>query len=305
MALHELTFPLVPRRRLVGLPFGAMHSARRGVGSDVAGSRPYRPGDDVDAIDWAASARLSSARGTEEFVVRERFAEEAPRVVVVCDRRPEMALFPSGFPWLSKSEAMETAAQIVADSAAEARGFVGYLEYALGDVPIWRPPQTTSTLWELRDRSNADFSAPDDTLDRALDFLTQHRRAVPPGTFVFLLSDFLRPPTPEAWARAIEFRWDLVPVVIQDPVWEQSFPPVDSLVLPLADVSGNGSRVRLARGESERRRAEHEARRERLLTELVTLGIDPVLVSTTDQDEIFRAFLTWADERQFRRGRSW
>ena len=305
MALRELTFPLVPRRRLVGLPFGAMHSARRGVGSDVAGSRPYRPGDDVDAIDWAASARLSSARGTEEFIVRERFAEEAPRVVVVCDRRPEMALFPSGFPWLCKSEAMETAAQIVAESAAKARGFVGYLEYTLADVPIWRPPQTTSTLWELRDGSSTDFSAPEDTLERALDFLTQHRRAVPPGTFVFLLSDFLRPPSAEAWARAIEFRWDLVPVVIQDPVWEQSFPPVDSLVLPLADVSGNGRRVRLARGESERRRSEHEARRERLLAELVTLGIDPVLVSTSDDQEIFRAFLTWADERQFRRGRSW
>ena len=231
MALHELTFPLVPRRRLVGLPFGAMHSARRGVGSDVAGSRPYRRGDDVDAIDWAASARLSSARGTEEFVVRERFAEEAPRVVVVFDRRPEMSLCPSGLPWLRKSEAMETAAQIVADSAAEARGFVGYLEYALGEVPVWRAPQTTSTLWELRDRSNPDFSATDDTLERALEFLTQHRRAVPPGTFVFLFSDFLCPPSAEAWARAIEFRWDLVPVVIQDPVREQSFPAIDSLVV--------------------------------------------------------------------------
>jgi uncharacterized protein (DUF58 family) len=305
MALHELTFPLVPRRRLVGLPFGAMHSARRGVGSDVAGSRPYRRGDDIDAIDWAASARLSSARGTEEFVVRERFAEEAPRVVLVCDRRPEMALFPPGFPWLRKSDAMETAAQVVADSTAAARGFVGYLEYALGDVPTWRPPQTASTLWELRDRANPDFSAAEDTLELALDFLTQHRRAVPPGTFVFLFSDFLRPPSTEAWARALEFRWDLVPVVIQDPVWEQSFPQVDSLVLPLADVSGAGSRVRLNRGESERRRAEHETRRGRLLTELVTLGIDPVLVSTADAEEIFRAFLTWANERQFRRGRSW
>ena len=47
----------------------------------------------MDSIDWAASARLSSARGTDEFVVRERFADEAPRVIIVCDRRPEMAAF--------------------------------------------------------------------------------------------------------------------------------------------------------------------------------------------------------------------
>ncbi|MBI4172789.1 MAG: DUF58 domain-containing protein, partial [Actinobacteria bacterium] len=103
MALRELTFPLVPRRRLVGLAFGAMHSARRGTGSDVAGSRPYVSGDDVDAIDWAASARLSSARDSDQFVVRERFAEEAPRVVIVCDRRPELAPPAPELPWLRKA----------------------------------------------------------------------------------------------------------------------------------------------------------------------------------------------------------
>ena len=78
---------------MLGLPFGGLHSLRRGHGSDIAGSRPYEPGDDIDKIDWAASARLSLARGSEEFVVREHYAEEAPRVVVLCDRRPSMALF--------------------------------------------------------------------------------------------------------------------------------------------------------------------------------------------------------------------
>ena len=52
-----------------------MHSARRGTGSDVAGSRRYVPGDDVKAIDWASSARLSSARGADEFVLRELYRE--------------------------------------------------------------------------------------------------------------------------------------------------------------------------------------------------------------------------------------
>ena len=66
------TFPLIPRRRVLGLPFGGLHSARRGTGADVAGSRPYRPGDDVKRIDWYASARLSLARGSDEFVVRDQ-----------------------------------------------------------------------------------------------------------------------------------------------------------------------------------------------------------------------------------------
>ncbi len=92
------TFPLVQRHRLIGLSFAAMHSSRRGLGSDVAGSRPYRPGDDVDAIDWNASARLSSARASDEFIVREHYAEQAPRVVVVCDRRPAMTFFAPPLP---------------------------------------------------------------------------------------------------------------------------------------------------------------------------------------------------------------
>ena len=107
------TFPLIPRRRVLGLPFGGLHSLRRGLGSDVAGSRPYQPGDDVDKIDWYASARLSLARGTEEFVVREHHAEEAPRVVVLCDRRPSMSVFPEGWPWLRKPEAIRNAVTLI------------------------------------------------------------------------------------------------------------------------------------------------------------------------------------------------
>src|ERR687893_447379 len=99
-----------------------MHSARRGLGSDIAGSRPYRPGDDVDAIDWAASARLSAALDRDEFLVRERFTDEAPRVVVFCDRRPAMALYPPGLPWLRKPAAMQMALDLIAASAFRARG---------------------------------------------------------------------------------------------------------------------------------------------------------------------------------------
>src|ERR687888_2645412 len=139
MPAAEPTFPLVLRRRLVGLAYGAMHSARRGTGSDVAGSRPYRPGDDVDSIDWAASARLSCARDNDEFVVRERYAEEAPRVVVLCDRRPEMGFFAPPLPWLDKAASMRRTVELVIESVSVARGFIGYLYYARG-APLWRPP---------------------------------------------------------------------------------------------------------------------------------------------------------------------
>ena len=146
-----LTFPLIQHRRVIGLSFAAMRSARRGAGSDVAGSRPYRPGDDIDAIDWAASARLSTARGTDEFVVREHYADEAPRVVVFCDRRPALAATRAPLPWLDKARVLEIATKLVSDSAVAARSFLGYLDLGEPAEPHWRPPRTQAELAHFAD----------------------------------------------------------------------------------------------------------------------------------------------------------
>ena len=303
MALPGSVFTLVPRRRLVGLSFGGMHSARRGVGTDVAGSRPYVPGDDVDAIDWGASAKLSSARGTDEFIVRESYAEEAPRVVVVRDLRPAMALYEPPLPWLSKRRAMELAARLVIDSAIASRGYLGYLDVA-GEEPLWAPPRSQRDLPELREERP--FTAPPGSLERALAHLHGHRRALPAGTFVFVFSDYLDPPSEPAWLTALEHRWDVVPVVIQDPVWEQSFPDVAGVVVPLADPeSGRVSLVRLSRREVEDRRAANEARRTALLARFDALDVQPVLVSSTDANELLSAFVEWAEWRRTLKTRPW
>jgi hypothetical protein len=301
-AQYELTFPLVPRRRLIGLAFGTVRSARRGRGSDVVSSRPYQAGDDVDAIDWNASAKISSARGTDEFIVRERFAEEAPRVVVFCDRRPEMALYPPGLPWLSKPAVMREAGRLIADSTAKARGLVGYLDYAHGrDEPFWQPPHSQQGFWLMKESHLVYpvYEAQRDNLTRGLDHLVHSRRSLPPGSFVFVLSDFLESPAPETWAGVTELPWEIVPVVVQDPTWEQSFPPVSSVVVPLADArTGKLRPVRLSRRETTRRKAENEARLDRLLDGLRDFGLEPLLVASTDRDEIYDRFLAWADLRR-------
>ena len=75
-----------------------------------------------------------------------------------------------------------------------------------------------------------------------------HAFGAPSGTFLFVLSDFLEPPPVAAWLEAGARRWDVVPVVIQDPLWEQSFPDVGSVVVPIADPPGAAPRlVRLTR----------------------------------------------------------
>lgn len=308
MSVRDSVFPLVPRRRLLGLAFGTMPGVRRGVGSDVAGSRPYLRGDDVEAIDWSASARASSARGTDEFVVREHFADDAPRVVIVVDRRPEMALASPDVPWLRKREALRVAGELIADSVAEARGLCGYLDLAEGaHAPFWRPPSSSREPWSIRERhlQHPVYDAPENTLELALDFLEGHRRSVPAGTFLFVLSDFLVPPPREVWERVVEHRWDIVPVVVQDPLWEQSFPAVDGIVVPLTGADGRVKLVRLRPGESEQRRLAHEARRQNLLEAFAELGIEPVLLSSSNREHVLSALLGWAVDREFAHGRGW
>ncbi len=296
------TFPLIPRRRVLGLPFGGLHSLRRGLGSDVASSRPYEPGDDIDKIDWNASARLSLARGTEEFVVREHYAEEAPRVVVLADRRRTMSVFSADWPWLRKPDALREATTLIGASAVAARGLLGYFDEAEGDAR-WLPPRGSHQLELVTDADS--FAAPPDTIERGLAYLVEQRRDLPAGSFVFVVSDFLAPPPREAWLRALERRWEIVPVLIQDPVWEQSFPDVSGAVVPFVDPeTGRVTLVRLPAAECAERRETNERRHSELVRGLRALDMDPVVVSSHDRKDVVFAFLTWADQRLFTRGRA-
>jgi Protein of unknown function DUF58 len=217
----SLTFPLVSRRRLVGLAFGSMHGMRRGSGSDIAGSRAYIPGDDPHRIDWAATARLSGAHATDEFVVREYYADEAPRAILCVDRRTTMSMCPPGLPFLHKDVAADVALGLIDDSVAESRGLIGRLELdERAGLVAWCPPASGRRTMSFVDHELPRVDAPRDGVTAMFEFLTLHRRSVPSASFVFVLSDFIEPTPLGTWEWALDRGWDVVPVVIQDPVWE-------------------------------------------------------------------------------------
>jgi uncharacterized protein (DUF58 family) len=283
----------------VGLSYGGMHSVRRGSGSDVAGSRPYRPGDNVDTIDWAASAKLSLARGEEQFIVREKFADEAPRLVVIADRRPSMSMFPPPYPWLSKPDVVDTAVKLISDSAIVARAYIGYLDFGDGDG-FWRPPRSQKELDEHQGRP---YRAPGDSLGRSIRHLVDHRRDLPSGTFVFVLSDFLDGVDRDLWMRALERRWDVVPVLIQDPTWEQSFPDVGGIVVPFIDPATKRLRhAALSAREVDELRAANEERFSTTMSAFRSLDLEPVVLSSPDVAQAVNEFLRWADRRFHVRG---
>lgn len=308
------TVPLIPRHSFVGSRLGGFRSVRRGEGSDVAGSRPYRPGDHFHAIDWKSSARFSSARGTDEFIVRERFADEMPKVVVVPDLRPEMALFPDEFPWLHKPAAIERLIAVIVASALEQRGLVGYLDLAShggGDAgdPFWRAPRAQADDWggdlveAMTGYLATPFDAPADNVEQALRFLSVVGGTVPAGSFLFVISDFITRPEPSAWTGVVGRGWDVVPLVLQDPLWEQSFPPVDGVVMRLCEPGAEDVLpVRLGRRQAEERARANEERLRSIERELLGLGVDPVVVSSSEPGAVEATLLEWAQRRFEQRG---
>ncbi len=292
-------FALVPQRRFAGVQFGERRSPRRGPGDEVVGSRPYRPGDLTAWIDWPASARLSAARGSDEFVVREFLAEQAPRVVVIRDRRPGMALYGPDLPWLDKRAAgAEAVRQIMLATSAE-RGEFAYVDHP-GGRAFWLPPrgQGFSEIVGRRERDTP-FTGPPDALRRSLDVLFRHGSLFPVGTFVFVLSDFLTPVAARDWVRCRSLRWDVTPVIVQDPVWEQTFPDVGGVVLPVVDpATGRAEDAWVTPRTARRRGRENEERLASLRESFGRLGFDPVTVETTAPAEIESAFHAWAERRR-------
>ena len=292
------TFALVPRRRFVGVSFGTRRSTRRGQGDEVVGSRPYRPGDHMAWIDWAASARLSAAHGMDEFVVREYFAQEAPRAAILVDRRPSLGLFGPESPWLDKPTAVVSAAEAIAASAVDALGEVAYLDHAAPDGhAFWLPPAGRRRLADVRARlGEAPFSAPPRALELGLQTVLRHGHVLPPGSFVFVLSDYLTPIRPGEWARLRALRWDVVPVIVQDPTWEQSFPDVRGAVVPFADpATGAVAPTRFTSSEVRDLALGNERRLDRTLKTFRHLGFDPVVVGSEDG---FAPLASWAARRQ-------
>ena len=299
------TFPLVPRHRVLAGEVGAHRSLRRGDGTDIAGMRPYRPGDRLASIDWNVSGRLSAVQNDDVFIVREYYADEAPRVIVIADRHPSMALYPPELPWLSKPRALREATTAIVASAHAGRSSVGYLDFSgaanRAGAPYWLPPRRLSAR-QIEHRLDSKFDGPKNAVELALDHLVKRRHDVPAGSFVFVISDFLRPPPMQTWFRAFARKWDVVPVIVQDPVWEQSFPAIGGGVVEIADPEdGRTVAVRLFKAEARKRRAANEARLKNLLNLFRRLRFDPVLLGAEETAAVDSAFLVWSTKRRLAR----
>ena len=142
----------------------------------------------------------------------EYYAEIAPRVIIVVDRHPSMGLYPSELPWLSKPDVLREAITAIVAAALAARAYVGYLDFAGGSEHDGRrrsgfAPHRLSTR-RIMHRLTPQYDASRRRLG-VVDRLSRSRlpRDVPAGSFVFVVSDFLRSPPDHVWSRARARNW--------------------------------------------------------------------------------------------------
>jgi hypothetical protein len=220
-----------------------------------------------------------------------------------------MALYPAGLPWLHKRDAVREVARVLVASALNHRALLAYLDFAshtdgrTGE-PFWQPPRAQGNVWRegLNDHLESylaeEFDAPEDSVARALEFLGTVHASVPIGSFVFVVSDFIAPTPTQLWGEASARGWDVVPVIVQDPTWEQSFPAIDGVLVSIGDAHGESRRgIRLSAREVEERRVVNEARLDQLQRDFVQLGLDPILVGHSAPERVHEILLDWAQAR--------
>ena len=248
--------------------------------------------------------------------MRERFNEETPAVVIVVDRRPEMALYPTDLPWLHKPAALHEVARVLVASALNQRSLArvprlrARTAAAEAGAPFWQPPRAQANVWREGSRDRLErylddaFDAPEDNVARALEFLGTVRSAVPIGSFVFVVSDFIAPPAAGAVGARGRPRLGRRPGDRAGPDLGAELPADRRRASSsLGDAHGAERAARAPVGAARSRSGAGSTRRgsQTLRRDFVRLGLDPVLVGDAAPERVHATLLEWANVRARRR----
>jgi uncharacterized protein (DUF58 family) len=261
-------------RRIHGLVPGEFRANDLGGGLELAGVRPYQPGDDVRRMDWNVTARTAVAH------VRVHVPERALTTWLVLDVSPSMTF---GTARRRKADVAEGVAIAVGHLATQRGNRLGIVTF--GGRTDRRVPPTVgrdgllATLLVAGDEPTAD-PAPGTavaTASVALRFVAATARR---GGLVVIVSDFRGP---RDWLRpmnAVAARHQVIAVQVDDPR-ESDLPDVGELTLVDAET---GREVRVDTSSArlrERFAAAAVQERVALSRELRRIGVGHVTLSTS------------------------
>ena len=238
-------------RRVESLMPGEHLTPQVGAGTELAGIRAYRPGDDVRHIDWNVTARL------HEPHVRVHVGERALTSWLVLDVSASMGF---GTADRRKADVAEGVALAVGHVATRRGNRLCVTAVDASDPRISRPRQGRSGLLgmlaQLRAEPEPDGAGPT-ALAAALRGTAALARA---HGFVVVVSDFRGDRDWEGPLRMLAVRHGVLAVEVRDPR-EQSLPPMGDLWLVDPET---GRQVQVNTGSARvRRRFERAAAAER------------------------------------------
>lgn len=261
---------------------GGYNSIFRGYGMEFQEVREYFPGDDYRRIDWNVTSRH-----TKPYV--KVFKEERQlNVMLLVDISGSLEY---GSTESTKHEKLTETAAVISMTALSNQDKIGAVFFTDKVEKKIVPSKNRNTILRLlREVIFLKPTGKGTNINAALDYAheTMHRRGI-----IFILSDFYAPVDSKRLFIASK-KHDIIPIVFSD-TFEQV--PVN---VGLVDMIDNETgEMRLVDTNSvfyKRSIVERETKREKLFADFRKLGLDPLIISTTD--DIERVILRYFDRRR-------
>lgn len=214
---------LVLPERLV-LPSGLHTSRAKGTGYELAGVRPYHPGDRSREVNWRSSARHGS------LFVNERHPERGADIVLLLD-----TFDPSGV------ERTVTAACALADAYLAQRDRVGLVKF--GGWLRWLRPGLGSRQRYLVVDALLGTDAAESAVYRGVDVLPPH--TIPPASLLVGLSTLENPSSGASMVELLRRGFDLAVLEVEPAHRSRLGSSLDGAALALWQARREANRARL------------------------------------------------------------
>lgn len=260
-------------RRLDGALHGAHATVHRGHGIDLAGMRPYEPGDDIRHLDWNVTARL------DEPYVRLFTEDREVTAWIVLDRSPSMRFGPDGH---GKDTIAGELAVSLARLLSRAGNPVGAVLYDGEEYRVIPPGHSRRQV--LRLAAELTLPARPEGTGRTTDLAGMLARVAAVTArrgVVIVISDFVGELDWQPQLTRLNLRHEVVAVQVADPV-EHDLPAVGLVVVEDAET---GEQLYLDSSDpafAHRLRTEADARQQAVDAAMRAAGVRYRRVSTGD-----------------------
>jgi uncharacterized protein (DUF58 family) len=285
--------PLFSRLKLRNVTPGEAESIYAGEGIEYSSTKPYEPGDDLRDLDLQALAQT----GDEDII--ERIVDRQRRVYLWVDVSGSMQRFPQMFFW-NKPDIRDAAVGLLAFSAQNAYSPIGLGAFG-SKIKFFVARFGESYCqeivdWFLTHADQGDHGPAD--LTRALAGLSER---IPAQSLVLFISDFQHVFFESDFAgllQTVTRTFDIVPVVIRDPLESGTAPPLPVTLSVRDDETARRVEIDL----TPRRFADLQARSaqhlEHLTQEFHRVGIEPVVLDSPSIQHCHRTLNAFFEARR-------